>query len=95
MTPRKSQEREIIGQFITALSVKRRWFAVADRHADEVGHDLDWKAVRRQIGLTPNELASTLGTSTSTVYRWDSGQTAPSLAYQRQILDLLDEAVAG
>lgn len=42
------------------------------------------KEVRRQLGLSQEELAHALGVSFATVNRWENGKTAPSKLAQRQ-----------
>jgi DNA-binding transcriptional regulator YiaG len=42
------------------------------------------KEVRRQLGLSQEELAHALGVSFATVNRWENGKTAPSkLAFKQ------------
>jgi len=54
--------------------------------------DRDWREVRQTIGLTRRKLAAKLGTSKNTVRSWETGEKSPSIAYQEQILDLLEDA---
>lgn len=42
------------------------------------------KDVRRQLGLSQEELAHALGVSFATVNRWENGRTVPSMLAQRQ-----------
>jgi DNA-binding transcriptional regulator YiaG len=42
------------------------------------------KDVRRQLGLSQEELAHALGVSFATVNRWENGRTVPSKLAQRQ-----------
>jgi DNA-binding transcriptional regulator YiaG len=42
------------------------------------------KEVRRQLGLSQEELAQALGVSFATVNRWENGRTTPSKLAQRQ-----------
>jgi putative transcriptional regulator len=42
------------------------------------------KEVRRQLGLSQEELAHALGVSFATVNRWENGRTVPSKLAQRQ-----------
>lgn len=42
------------------------------------------KQVRRQIGLSQEELAHALGVSFATVNRWENGKTVPSKPALRQ-----------
>ncbi len=42
------------------------------------------KEVRRQLGLSQEELAHALGVSFATVNRWENGRTAPSKLALRQ-----------
>jgi transcriptional regulator with XRE-family HTH domain len=42
------------------------------------------KDVRRQLGLSQEELAQALGVSFATVNRWENGKTVPSKLAQRQ-----------
>jgi putative transcriptional regulator len=42
------------------------------------------KEVRRQLGLSQEELAHALGVSFATVNRWENGKTEPSKLAQRQ-----------
>jgi putative transcriptional regulator len=42
------------------------------------------KEVRRQLGLSQEELAHALGVSFATVNRWENGKTVPSKLAQRQ-----------
>lgn len=42
------------------------------------------KDVRRQLGLSQEELAHALGVSFATVNRWENGKTVPSKLAQRQ-----------
>lgn len=45
---------------------------------------MDIKALRKQLGMTQEELAQKLGVSWSTVQRWESNKGRPSnLALQR------------
>ncbi|MFZ3046026.1 MAG: helix-turn-helix domain-containing protein [Desulfatirhabdiaceae bacterium] len=43
------------------------------------------KDVRRQLGLSQEELAHELGVSFATVNRWENGKTIPSKLARRQI----------
>lgn len=63
-----------------------------DGHADEVGHGRDWREVREQIGLTLAELSAKLGAASQTVRRWETADREPALAYQRQMLSMLEDA---
>ena len=42
------------------------------------------KEVRRQLGLSQEELAHALGVNFATVNRWENGKTVPSKLAQRQ-----------
>lgn len=42
------------------------------------------KEVRRQLGLSQEDLAHALGVSFATVNRWENGKTEPSKLAQRQ-----------
>jgi DNA-binding transcriptional regulator YiaG len=42
------------------------------------------KEIRRQLGLSQEELAHALGVSFATVNRWENGRTAPSKLALRQ-----------
>jgi putative transcriptional regulator len=42
------------------------------------------KEIRRQLGLSQEDLAHALGVSFATVNRWENGKTAPSKLAQRQ-----------
>ncbi|WP_275096996.1 helix-turn-helix domain-containing protein [Sedimenticola hydrogenitrophicus] len=42
------------------------------------------KEVRRQLGLSQEELAHALGVSFATVNRWENGKTAPSKLAMKQ-----------
>jgi transcriptional regulator with XRE-family HTH domain len=42
------------------------------------------KEVRRQVGLSQEDLARALGVSFATVNRWENGKTVPSKLAQRQ-----------
>jgi ribosome-binding protein aMBF1 (putative translation factor) len=42
------------------------------------------KEVRRQLGLSQEELAHELGVSFATVNRWENGKTTPSKLARRQ-----------
>jgi DNA-binding transcriptional regulator YiaG len=42
------------------------------------------KEVRRQLGLSQEDLAHALGVSFATVNRWENGKTVPSKLAQRQ-----------
>lgn len=64
----------------------------SDRHADAVGRDLDWRAVRHRIGMTQMELSNKLHCNSKTIRRWERGEADPAIAYQRRMLELLDEA---
>ncbi|CAG0936824.1 DNA-binding transcriptional regulator [Geobacter sp.] len=44
------------------------------------------KEVRRQLGLSQEELAHALGVSFATVNRWENGKTMPSKLAQRQFV---------
>jgi putative transcriptional regulator len=46
------------------------------------------KDVRRQLGLSQEELAHELGVSFATVNRWENGKTIPSKLARRQIENL-------
>lgn len=41
--------------------------------------------VRRQLGLSQEELAQALGVSFATVNRWENGKTTPSKLARRQV----------
>lgn len=43
------------------------------------------KDIRRQLGLSQEDLAHALGVSFATVNRWENGKTAPSKLARRQI----------
>ena len=47
------------------------------------------RAIRKQLGLTQQGLAHTLGVSMSTVANWEAGRSKPSQLALRQINDLL------
>lgn len=42
------------------------------------------KELRRQLGISQEELAHALGVSFATVNRWENGKTVPSKLAQRQ-----------
>ena len=50
---------------------------------------LNIHAIRKQLGLTQQRLAHTLGVSMSTVANWEAGRSQPSSLALRQINDLL------
>jgi len=50
--------------------------------------DLDWRAVREEIGMSGFELSNKLGCNLKTIRRWERGEQSPSIAYQRQMRDL-------
>jgi putative transcriptional regulator len=53
-------------------------------HVGERSINMDIKALRKQLGMTQEELAQKLGVSWSTVQRWESNKGRPSnLALQR------------
>lgn len=43
------------------------------------------KSLRKQLGLSQEELAQKLGVSFTSVNRWENGQTKPSKMARRQI----------
>ncbi len=43
------------------------------------------KDIRRQLGLSQEELAHALGVSFATVNRWENGKTSPSKLARRQM----------
>ena len=43
------------------------------------------KSIRKQLGLSQEELAQKLGVSFTSVNRWENGQTKPSKLARRQI----------
>jgi len=47
--------------------------------------DLDWQAIRDELGLTGMELSNELGCNLKTIRRWERGERSPSIAYQRQM----------
>ena len=47
-------------------------------------------AIRNAIEMTQHQFAVTLGTTVTTVSRWENGHTKPSPAYCREILRLKD-----
>ncbi len=49
------------------------------------------KEVRRQLGLSQEELAHALGVSFATVNRWENGKTVPSKLALRQFDQLCAE----
>lgn len=49
------------------------------------------KDVRRQLGLSQEELAHALGVSFATVNRWENGKTKPSKLARRQLDQLCKE----
>lgn len=56
--------------------------------------DLDWRAVREEIGLTGFELSNKLGCNLKTIRRWERGEQSPSIAYQRKMRELHRERSA-
>ena len=50
---------------------------------------LNIRAIRKQLGLTQQGLAHSLGVSMSTVANWEAGRSKPSSLALRQINDLL------
>ena len=50
---------------------------------------LNIRAIRKQLGLTQQCFAHTLGVSMSTVANWEAGRSKPSSLALRQINDLL------
>jgi putative transcriptional regulator len=53
------------------------------------------KDVRKQLGLSQEELAHALGVSFATVNRWENGKTAPSKLARRQFEQLCKEKNIG
>jgi len=53
------------------------------------------KDVRRQLGLSQEELAHELGVSFATVNRWENGKTVPSKLARRQFDQLCKEKHIG
>ncbi len=53
------------------------------------------KDVRRQLGLSQEELAHALGVSFATVNRWENGKTVPSKLARRQFDQLCKEKHIG
>jgi len=53
------------------------------------------KDVRRQLGLSQEELAHELGVSFATVNRWENGKTMPSKLARRQFDQLCKEKHIG
>jgi putative transcriptional regulator len=52
------------------------------------------KEVRRQLGLTQEELAHALGVSFATVNRWENGKTKPSKVARNQFRMFCEQKVA-
>jgi putative transcriptional regulator len=48
------------------------------------------KEVRRQLGLSQEELAHALGVSFATVNRWENGKTKPSKLAHRQFVSFCE-----
>ena len=46
------------------------------------------KMIRHMIGVTQEKFAQMLGTTTTTVSRWESGRVKPSRLYEREIKEL-------
>jgi putative transcriptional regulator len=53
------------------------------------------KDVRKQLGLSQEELAHALGVSFATVNRWENGKTVPSKLARRQFDHLCKEKNIG
>ena len=53
------------------------------------------KDVRKQLGLSQEELAHALGVSFATVNRWENGKTMPSKLARRQFEQLCKEKNIG
>jgi DNA-binding transcriptional regulator YiaG len=52
------------------------------------------KDVRRQLGLSQEELAHALGVSFATVNRWENGRTLPSKLARNQFRSFCNQKVA-
>ena len=54
---------------------------------------MDIRGLRKQLGLTAEELAQKLGVSVGTVSRWETGKNKPSRLAKRRLKDVLDKEV--
>ncbi len=52
------------------------------------------KEIRRQLGLSQEELAHALGVSFATVNRWENGKTNPSKLARNQFRSFCEQKVA-
>lgn len=48
----------------------------------------DIKALRERLGLSQMEMAARLGTTLTTVYRWEKGQRSPTGLYAKALARL-------
>lgn len=58
----------------------------------------NYKAVRKRVGMTAQEVATKLGVAISTVYSWESGKTSPDSIFVYKLANLYgctaDELIA-
>jgi len=52
---------------------------------------MDVKELRKQLGLTAEELAQKLGVSVGTVSRWETGRNKPSKLARHRLKEVLDK----
>lgn len=50
----------------------------------------NYKAVRKRVGMTAQEVATKLGVSISTLFSWESGKTSPNSVYVAKLADLYE-----
>lgn len=60
--------------------------------AKEIKTPKEIKALRRELGLTQQQLAARLGTHQVTIARWESGFYEPTQAYRRLLGMVAEQA---
>lgn len=48
------------------------------------------REIRESKGLTPVELAASLGVSLATIYNWENGKSEPRASMLRELAEVLD-----
>lgn len=51
----------------------------------------EWRRIREQLGLSRQELAARLAVNRKTVRRWEEENPEPSIAYQRQMREMVGD----
>lgn len=52
------------------------------------GNPCQYKRIRREVGMTAQEVATEIGVSISTLFSWESGKTSPDSTYVIQLANL-------